>query len=155
MNGSFSLCHLSSQPLENLFSLFAPGSSAIMLPVFAPWLHLFFKVMRADFLIGYCMLGQTHTHELMKWLCQLMGVSCYVPGAQGSGLLPLAQDGRGGFGQSLNKLKHLRLSTCATDECNIGPRNSHNQLKGKSVRGTCWDYDSAYARGQEVQTLGM
>ncbi len=28
--------------------------------------HLILKVMRADFLIGYCISGQTHTHELMK-----------------------------------------------------------------------------------------
>ncbi len=40
----------------------------VILPAFVTWVHLMVKVMRADFLIGYGTSGQTHIHELMKWV---------------------------------------------------------------------------------------
>ncbi len=54
--------------LENLFALFAP----VIMPAFAPWARLILKILRTDFLIGYCMFSQTHTHDLMN---ALIGVS--------------------------------------------------------------------------------
>lgn len=64
--------------------LFPSLNSGIMPRMFAPQANLFFEVMEAGVLIGYCMFSQTHTRELKGFVicAQLIGVSCCVPGVQ-------------------------------------------------------------------------
>ncbi len=43
--------------LSRDLNIFSPCSHLAIMPVSAPWVHLFLKVMRANFLIGYCTLS--------------------------------------------------------------------------------------------------
>lgn len=40
------------------------------------------RVSRADFLIGYCVLSQTHSHGFRKRCADMLAVSCCVPGTK-------------------------------------------------------------------------
>ncbi len=75
----------------------------VILPAFVPDP----KVMRADFLIGYCISGQTHTHELMKWLWTADRKIFCALGAQreGHSFFSWQETREGGVLTSLNKLK--------------------------------------------------
>ncbi len=82
---------------ENLFSLFAPGNHASICDMDVP------------------VLTETHTLELMTWLWRADRSICWTRNTHGGAEL-LAWDGKGGSGQSLNKLKplYLMLAPCAT-----------------------------------------
>ncbi len=66
--------------LKNFLSLFAPGYSASFCTMGA----LVLKGNKSR-LTGLCMSGQTHTHELMKWLCTAKRGIRSAPEAQGAG----------------------------------------------------------------------
>lgn len=79
---SFQICQiLLCQPRELCFP--SPGNyaAAILLQRCSTGVRVL-RVSRADFLIGYCVLSQTYSHDFRKRYADMLAIACCVTGTK-------------------------------------------------------------------------